>query len=196
MEPIVWEEFVHRHGNKLRYRVVRLLLQIGERPRPDQVEELTQEVYCRLLEGGGDLLERRADRQGELVSYLAKVTASVVIDRVREERAGKRGRARLVDVGCCGLRFFDRVADAEPNPEQDLMQRERRHLFLERCSRFLNPGRRKRNTWILKMALFEDWRSREIASALGGRMAPSSVDSLVHRAVRRLTADDRELLLG
>jgi RNA polymerase sigma factor (sigma-70 family) len=196
MDPVTWEDFVRRHGDKLRYRVVRVLLRIGERPRPDQVEELMQEVYCRLLERGVDLLKGRAGRQGEVVAYLCKVVSSVVIDRVREERARKRGRARLVDAGRYGLHFLDRLTAGDPTVEQDLMTRERRHLLLERCNRSPSPACRRRNAWILRMALFEDWRSREIAGALGGRLSPSSVDSLVHRAVRRLTAADRELLLG
>lgn len=191
MEPVTWEDFVRRHGDKVRYRVVRVLLRLGEQPRPDQVEEMTQEVYCRLLERGADLLGR-AGRQGEVVVYLCKVVSSVVIDRIRKERARKRG-ARLVDVGRYGLH---RLAAGGPTVEQDLIRRERRRLILERCNRSPSPACRRRNAWILRMALFEDWRSHEIAGALGGRLSPSSVDSLVHRAVSRLTAADRELLLG
>ena len=65
-----------------------------------------------------------------------------------------------------------------------------RRIVLDRC-RLLTSGApcpedRARNLRILRWALLEGWSSREIVLAEGGRLAVSTVDTLVHRARRRL----------
>ena len=70
------------------------------------------------------------------------------------------------------------------------MVAEARRVLLARCRRVaaaaMCPDDRQRNLRVLRWALVEGWSSREIVRAEGGRMAVSTVDTLVHRARRRL----------
>ena len=70
------------------------------------------------------------------------------------------------------------------------MLAECRRLLLERCrviaESMTRRSDRERNLRILRLAFLEGWTSREIAGAAAGRLAASTVDSLVHRARRHL----------
>jgi RNA polymerase sigma factor (sigma-70 family) len=187
-----WEEFVRRHGQGLRSLIGKELWRAGVDPRPEQVEELAQEAYCRLLTGG-----QRTPRPGagrEIRAYLARLAVSVVVDHLREQGAAKRGQDVRVELGACEEYALERTIRHSADPEQILLRRERRRLFLRRCCRHVGQRARRRTVWILTLAFFADWRSHEIAHALGGRLSASTIDSLVHRVKGQLTAADRELL--
>ncbi|HEY2738131.1 MAG TPA: hypothetical protein VGK45_06965, partial [Thermoanaerobaculia bacterium] len=53
-----WGAVVRFHDRRLASRVRRVLCRMGLRAFPELVEELMQEVYCRLLESGGERLRR------------------------------------------------------------------------------------------------------------------------------------------
>ena len=53
-----WEELIGRFGTGLKARVGSVLRRCGVRPRNEHVEEIVQEVYCRLLAGGSRRLRR------------------------------------------------------------------------------------------------------------------------------------------
>jgi RNA polymerase sigma factor (sigma-70 family) len=185
-----WDQFVARYDRPLAAAVRRALARVGEPARRELVEETVQEVYCRLLERharrGG--LWRASDR--ELVGYLGRVARSVVIDQLRNARAVKRGGERPRPVAVDAQDDpLDRVADPRATPEERLLGRERRRLFLDRCRR--SAGSRalgRRDLRILELALLDGWSSREISRAIGGTLLPSSVDTLLHRLKRRLAA--------
>lgn len=183
-----WEAFVARYDRPLASAVRRALARLGAPVRRDVVEEMVQEVYCRLLEHhsrrGG--FRRSSDR--EVVGYLGRVARSVVIDQLRTARAAKRGGDwhRVTVAGGEG-HAVDRLADPAASPEDRLLARERRRLFLTRCRRCAGSGAQgRRNLRILELALLEGWSSREISRAMGGALRPSSVDTLIHRLKRRL----------
>lgn len=186
-----WEELCQRHGESLRRRVGRLLKKVGVEPDQDQVEERVQEVYCRLLVGGGPRIKRLQKWKAVRVHhYLGKVAQRVVLDEVRARTAVKRGG---------GLRFIGRVADfadhaIDPRgtPEELAMLEEARRQLLRVCRAFTESQaqaqaeERRRNYRVLRLALLEGWSSHEIARAEGGRLAASSVDTLVYRLRQRL----------
>jgi RNA polymerase sigma factor (sigma-70 family) len=185
-----WEELVGRYGATLEGQVRRSLHNAGFSLAPEQVEERVQEVYCRLVKGGSGrlrLLRRWSERQ--VVAYLARIAERVVVDELRAKAAIKRGGLRVAFAGCLG-RLADRIADPRGNPEEQYMLAEGRRLLLERCRRLAQSmiwrHDRERCLRVLRLALLEGWSSREIARAEGGKLAPSSVDTLVHRARRRL----------
>lgn len=184
-EAEAWSELIERYGPPLRRAVRRALADAGERPASDEVEERVQDLYCRLLEADGRRLRGfRGHSEGEAIRYLVRVARNVVLDDVRERRAAKRG------AGASGAVAPDEdLPDFAPNPEDRYLARERRKLFLVRCRRALAGTAVERNLRILRLAVLEGWTSREISGRLGGAMSAGAVDSVLHRARRRLLAD-------
>jgi len=187
-----WEELVRRYGRTVHVQVRRSLRDAGFPLEPEEVEERVQEVYCRLVMGGvGRLRRLRRWNRGQVVAYLTRVAQNVVVDEVRTLAAAKRGGQRTSFGGFLKA-VADQTVDPESNPEQQAIVAESRRLLLERC-RLLAESMSWRKDQdrglclrVLRLALLEGWSSREIAYAEGGCLAPSTVDSLVHRARRRL----------
>jgi RNA polymerase sigma factor (sigma-70 family) len=190
-DPGVWEEFVRRFGFRLEAGVRRALRRVGARLRSDELEDYIQDVYCRLLEHEARSLRLcRGAEEGSVGAYLGRVAETVVIDRIRASGAVKRGRDRLVnapaDSECDPIH---RVADLGPSPEERLLARERRLLFLVGCRKAAGPRHPKRDFHVLRLAFLEGLSSREICRRMGKGLTPASVDSVVHRARRRLESD-------
>jgi DNA-directed RNA polymerase specialized sigma24 family protein len=185
-----WEEWVRRYGAALESQVRRSLHNAGFTLEPEQVEERVQEVYYRLLQGGaGRLRLLRRWSASQVAAYLARVAQRLVVDELRAQAAVKRGGLRIA-FGVCLSRVAERIVDPRVNPEEQYMIAESRRLLLERCRRLAQSmiwrQDRERCLRVLRLALLEGWSSREIADAEGGKLAASSVDTLVHRARRRL----------
>jgi DNA-directed RNA polymerase specialized sigma24 family protein len=188
-----WEEFIQSYGHELRRRISRELWKVGEEARHEKVEELAQEAYCRMLAGG---TRPHGVRNSEVLTYLDRLAVSVVVDHLRQEGAAKRGRDVRKEMAGHEDFVFEKTPLRSPDPEQILLLRERRRLFLSRCCRHVGQRARRRTLWILTLAFFGDWRSHEIAGALGGRLSASTIDSMVHRVKHHLKPADRELLRG
>lgn len=189
-EPQGWEEFVRRYGWRIEAGVRRALALYRARPARELVEELAQEVYCRLLEGRRRRLRdcRAADESG-MAAYLAAVSRSVVADHLRRSRAGKRRPAALVHLGEMDEHRQEKWLVAPgASPEERLLSRERRRIFVERCRQVLGGRQRARNLRILHLAVLEGWSSREISRTGRCRLSASSIDSLLYRMKRRLAA--------
>jgi len=185
-----WEELVGRYGHHLQGQVRWWLYRAGLQLEPDQVEDRVQEVYCRLFLGG-TLLLRQFRRWSELqvVRYLRRTAQRVVCDERRAANAVKRGAG--LEIALAGsLGEANRVADCRGTPEEIAMVAEARRVLLARCRRLASaamyPEDRQRNLRVLRWALVEGWSSQEIVRAEGGLLAVSTVDTLVHRARRRL----------
>ena len=186
-----WEDLVDRYGALLRGQVRRALLSTGLPPCDELVEERVQEVYYRLLLGGtGRLRLLRRWSDGRVVTYLCRMAERVVVDEVRSKAAVKRG-------GGWGLWWDDGLAeipehtvDPRGTPEEQALLSERRRLVLRGCRRMarsmMDEEDRGRCLRVLRLALLEGWSSHEIVRAEGGALAASTVDTLVHRARRRL----------
>lgn len=182
-----WREFVHRFHPRLVAAVQRTLLRLDARSGDDdRVEDLVQEIYCRLLAGGRRNLQRfQGETEAELVVYLQRIAASVVVDRRRVALAGKRwGGVRVTYEEWFTVTLRQGV-DRE-SPEERLLARERRREFLLVCRSAL--GRRSTATTlrIARLALLEGWTSREIAAGLDGQMGVAGIDSVIYRLRRSL----------
>jgi RNA polymerase sigma factor (sigma-70 family) len=179
---------VDRHAAGLRRRVRRTLAGAGARVRAEQVEEVVQEVYCRLLAGEGRRLRGcRAGSERALAAYLGRMAERVALDHLRTAAAAKRGGGRLVEVG--PEEVAERAADPAASPEERLLAAERRREFLRRCQVLARPGLARRDARIAVLALLDGWTCGEIAAAAGGRMTTGSVASVVHRMRQRLLAE-------
>lgn len=200
-----WETLIGHYGDGLKSRVRRALRRAGERPRGDQIEEIVQEVYCRLLAGDSWRLRQcRATSRYQVSAFLGRVAERVALDHVRAARAKKRG-GRAVQCGDDGRREESggrqgadaaaehggagegeprQLADPCANPEERMLDRERTRLFLYRCSALAGGRAARRNVRILTLA-WNGWTSREIARLLGGRVTQRGVEGLLRRLRRR-----------
>lgn len=181
---IDWEVLGRCYRRVLSGQIVRALREAGLRPVPEEVEELVQEAYCRLLAGR---MRPPRDEEGRLVRFLGRIAQRVVVDRKRAAAAAKRGRDQVIPLD---RREIERAPDPGATPEELVLMEECRRLLLARCRVLvgfsLTEKDRERNLRILSLALLEGWTSREIAHAEGGRLAASTVDTLVYRAKQRL----------
>lgn len=184
-----WSEFRERFEARLVAGIRRGLRRTCMRYPPAEVEDLLQDVYCKLLDNGGRCLLLCHGAAEEAVSaYLGRIAESVAIDRVRAELAAKRGRGRVAGYPEEGWNGRLDTADCSIGPEQQLLLAERQRLFLRRCREVIGSRTPKRDLRVLYLACVEGWSSREIARTLGQSLTTSSIDSLVHRARKRLEA--------
>lgn len=209
-----WEELIGRFGAGLKARVGSVLRRSGVRPRSEHVEEIVQEVYCRLLAGGSRRLRRcRATSESQVSAFLGRVAERVALDQLRAARAQKRGGAHAVvgapfAVDAAGAPGASAAVEAEgwrrerwghrgghvegavdprANPEELVLSRERLRLFLERCGALAGRRDYRRNARILALA-FTGMNSSEIARAVGGALTARSIDGLLLRVRRHVAA--------
>lgn len=189
VEETGWEPYVVPFEEFLRKRVSRTMKRAGLRPEPEQVRDMIQDVYCRLLEGGSPRLEqlRKLPLRGTL-SYLTRVAQSAVFDQARAARSAKRSDLRRLRTGRVRL---ERITDPAPTPDQVLLQAESRRLLLRRLRNLVGSERGVRNARLLWLALVEGWGSRELGRAFA--LAPRTVDTLVCRLRRRFEGEGLEL---
>ena len=185
-DPRVWDEFVHRFQLRLRAGVSRVLRRLDQPATPDTVEDLVQDVYCRLLERGVGSF--RGDSEGEVLTYLQRICDSVVVDRLRVRSTVKRGgRTRFVELGEGDGAPAAVVADGGASPEARCLHRELRGLLLDGCrGRVDQDPWRERNLAIFELAVLDGWTSREIADGFDWGLKAGSIDSVVHRQRRKL----------
>lgn len=172
-----WVAVFAEHEAWLQRRVREGMRRRGLRPRPDEVFERVQEVYCRLLQGGPRRLGRlRRCRPKSLLVYLGRVADSVLTDEMRAAYAIKRGGG---SVRCQPFQEHER------NPEAALLRSERRRLLVRRLLDLADGrGLPRRDLRILWLAVVEGWRSRDLARAF--ELKPRTVDTLLHRVRRQL----------
>jgi RNA polymerase sigma factor (sigma-70 family) len=181
-----WERFHRRYRKRFPLWAKKALKRFAWLFVAEDLEDIQQEVYCRLVVVAG---HRRSDFRGsteeELMAFLYRMTVHVVMDRVRKAYSVKRGgKVRRPGAG-----------DASPPPRASRVaqaKQEVRLLAEEACKsaveeglRF-SPAYRQRNLRILRLALVEGFTGREIAQALGGTISPSTVDSTLFRLRRRM----------
>jgi RNA polymerase sigma factor (sigma-70 family) len=188
------EEVARFYSGRIKARARRALLKLDLNPRAELVEDVVQETYCRLLDEGGRRISAcRAASEGEVVNYLGQVVERVVIDQLRRQLSQKRGGNRVLRIdGEVERRCAARLVDPRGTPEDHLLAAERRRLLFSGWREIGREPAGARNLRILRLAFVEGRSSREIARALG-KIAPSSVDSVVHRLRRRLSEEGMAL---
>ena len=178
-----WETVVDTHDLWLRRRVRDGMRRLGLRPRPDEVGESVQEVYCRLLQGGPRRLRRlRGIGHSGVLTYLGRVADSVLVDEIRAARSTKRRGGASSHLARMCVQRFD-LPDADP--EGALLESERRRTLIRHLLDLADrEGLTRRDVRILWLAVVEEWRSRDLARAF--ELTPRYVDTLLHRVRRQL----------
>jgi DNA-directed RNA polymerase specialized sigma24 family protein len=180
-ETDCWDTVVGTHDLWLRRRVRDGMRRLGLRPRPDEIGESVQEVYCRLLQGGPCRLRRlRGVERSRVLTYLGRVADSVLLDEMRASRAAKRGGGPRPGRLC-----FQRFDIPDADPEGVLLRSERRRMLIRRLLELADiEGLTRRDVRILWLAVVEEWQSRDLARAF--ELTPRYVDTLLHRVRRQL----------
>ena len=182
-----------RFHSRLVTAVRRSLLRLGGAGTDaDRVEDLVQEVYFRLLSGGGRSRQFRGNKEAQLMTYLQRVAMSVVVDARRVAQARKRygGLPVLLEE----WRLAPLAGSLQVGgPEDRLLAGERRRAFLEICCQALGRHASSTAVRIARLALLEGWTSREIAAGLGGRLGIAGVNSIIYRLRRKLSGRGIEL---
>jgi len=186
-----WKRFVETFGGQIRGNLVQGLLRFEGRAPIERVDELVQEVYCRLLRNGCRALRRfRSPSGASFRGYLASLASNLVVDHLRARKAIKRGgNRRPLRLGYAddpGMEPLETIADTASGPEIRYQQRESRRLFLSSCNALVDGRSSDRDLEILRLAFLEGWTSREIAERFDGRLKPGSIDSIIARQRRRL----------
>ncbi len=193
--PEVWSRFIERFGVRLTMGVRRAFRRAGILPNPVDIEDLLQEVYCKLLARGGRVLRNCRGRDGSEVSaYLGRVAESVVLDHLRAGAADKRGKDLVIQQSPeQEFELCDLAVDRGPSPEERILNWERKRLLLWRCRRKSSGPSAQRDLWVFYLAFFEGWTSREISRYLKGSLKPGSVDCVLHRLRKRLALQGLQL---
>jgi RNA polymerase sigma factor (sigma-70 family) len=185
-----WEQFAHRHGHDLVRCAAAAARRIGWRAEPSEVDEIVQEVYCRLLEG-----RFPAGIAGwppeQLWGYLQRIVRSVIVDEVRSRCARKRGGVPQGEASASHgnggtATLGDRRAPG-PTPEERLLSRERARALRRRIHE-LGAEHGARNLRILELAAVEGCTAAEISRRLAGALTASSIHTVLHRLRQQLAA--------
>lgn len=180
-----WAGFQRRYARRVRRAIVSALSRAGAPVRPEEVEDLTQELYCRLLTTGrrGRI---RAASEAQGWRYVAITARSVVADGLRARRTAKRSeRALRFDRGA-----LENIAvAADLSPEARVLLGERAAALERRLAALVGRGPRALKVAALRHALFLGWTSREIVHASGGALTVNQIDTLVSRVRRALARD-------
>ncbi len=174
-----WRRFIDLHETKIR-KMLRLAARKSGVPLADpDLDEAVQELYCRLLAAQPGFHGRS---EQEMWTYLSQAVRNLAVDRKRSLSSKKRlPNPRRVRTS--------RLRSARLDPEQRLLEKERRRVFFQRCMEVVRCDRVVVELRALALALLEGWTSREIAHELEGRVSEHQIDSLVHRLRRHLARD-------
>ena len=189
-----WRRFVTTYGHAIVRLVGEVACRFGLRIPDDELEEVAQDLYVGFLGHDGKVFDGRDERQ--FWQYLRRCVRHRMIDRVRYQRAIKRGGRRLGDEEE-RRRRLPPVASRPPgfhgtcdrrDPEVRALQREDLETFRRGFRRYGEQG-----VEVLDLVFVEGLTSREVSHALGGEVAPRQVDNLVQRFRRDAARDGLEV---
>lgn len=182
-----WEEFVIRLGSRLRTGVRSAFRRAGCRCRSEDLEDILQDVYFRLLRRDREALRGvRGQHDAEVEAYFQRLAQRVAFDFLRARGAAKRGWD-LRKSGRDENFELDSTPGRAPGPERELLWREEFALLEQRCRRALAGPGMLADLRLLRWVYIEGLSSREISDRLDGRLAPSGVDTRIHRLRVRLS---------
>jgi RNA polymerase sigma factor (sigma-70 family) len=184
-EDPLWTLLVERLRGPVRGGVIAALESRGARRQADLVDELVQEVWCRLLERERRVLRLCGTADERAVHrYVRRVASRVAIDVLRAGRALKRRPLHLAQLDEEGAHAA-RAIDGRECPERRLIARERIGGLLGLCRELLGARARPDALRIVRLAWLHGRSSVEIAERIDG-WSVAAIDSFLHRLRCRL----------
>jgi RNA polymerase sigma-70 factor (ECF subfamily) len=177
-EAAAWQEFMRRFHGIIAITATRAARRWGEN-FPHTVDDLIQDTYLKLCADRSRVLrEFRFEHQDAIFGFLKVVTANVVNDFFKGQRAGKRG----------GNHFTAPLADSEnkcsaENPD-GLAPPERALLVdqVDACLRTHAPAEtRERDQTIFWLYYKQGMTAKEIAGLPGMSLSLKGVESTLYR---------------
>lgn len=179
-----WAQFLSRVEPRIRGFLTSQILGLGLEPGNGVIDELTQDVYCRLFEADRRALRQcRATCDHQMLAYLKTICRSAAVDHHRALMAKKRGRGSVHSLPMSGREI---QPSADRSPEDTVLTHQLRVRLRRLLSNLGTPEQSRRNGWIFERAVVDGWTSREIACRTG--LEPSGIDSLISRMKQRLRA--------
>jgi len=129
-DPIAWESFVHQFTGVVNRAVARTLTRHGSGGGVEECQDVTQDVFLRLIKDDYRLLRSYDPSRSALTTWLTLVARSAAVDSVR------RRRMKLVPLDACAEPVID-PPELDPElrlPEGLLSPRQRLvlHLLFDR----------------------------------------------------------------
>jgi DNA-directed RNA polymerase specialized sigma24 family protein len=180
-----WYQFQQRYGRYLKGVVCRTARRNHGHLSEHEIEELLQELFCRVLAGRRPCVLDWSDRQ--LWAYLSQITFRLLVDRHRHRLRQKKSFRLIRGMG--SKWFPSRFAvDNRPSPEELVLRQDGWRQLDALAAQVVRPDRRSLELRGLRMALLEGYSSREIAQLTGGRLKGRRVDRLVFCLRKKLLA--------
>lgn len=174
-----WARLVEHHDRRIAAVLAHALGPAGA----EEVPDLRQEVYARLLAGGGAALRGlRAERPGALAAFVAKVARRVALDHARA-RGSRPAPAPLEEGG-------RELASPSQGPEQQAQERQARSRLLRAVERACEGRHRARDLQLLRAHLDCALGPAELAR-LGCGLSEKGVEALLRRLRARVAAELR-----
>src|SRR5262245_4643402 len=184
----LWEEMIARHRHRLAARLRAALARCGLGTADDLVEDLMQEVLCRLLERHGRSLSTGpAQNDLALGAYLGRMAERAVVDRVRYLAAAKRAGRGLVSLSQPAVAGQAAATpDGRPTPEERALSADRWRRLWRAFSGIELGEHGPRYRLVLALVAIAGWSSSEVAGLMPGRPSAATASVRLHRLRHRL----------
>ena len=170
-----WSELVARHERRI------LLVLVRAGVRPDELADLKQEIYARLLAQKGSVLRSvRAERPGALGAFLAQMALRAAIDHGRSR--GARARSEVEEEAAHGL------ASSASGPDDAALLQQGRARFARALLAAADGPNLARDLMVLRAHFADGMNPAEIA-AMGSGLSAKGVETLLRRARLRIEAE-------
>jgi RNA polymerase sigma factor (sigma-70 family) len=192
----LWQEFVSRFGNRIRLVVLRSFeteqtrsptLDAGS--ARDSVEDLTQEVFVRLLEGERRALGRfRGRTDHSIYTYLSAIAVNLVRDHFKKLRAVKRPRGTtsssnsiLSEPKETALDYGQSLIGDGSGPERFVASHELREAISTVLAETSRDGTTARDRLVFRLFFIEGLTVDEIARNRMIGLSQSGVEKCIRR---------------
>lgn len=198
-DEAAWEEFVRRYQSTIRASVAKTfqrkaLEELERRPQfpDDQIDDLVQAVYVRLVEEGRRAIQSFAgEHDNSIYQYLSMIAVNVVRDHFREAKALKRPKVcfsldELTEKVGDGILSSAVVSRLDGSPATNSSRTLTREELDEALERAVRDRHRERDILIFKLRYYDGLTLDEIKCTLRLDLSPISVGSILNRIAVRL----------
>jgi RNA polymerase sigma-70 factor, ECF subfamily len=178
-----WNEFVRRFQRPIALTVLRTA-RCWDVPSAAVVDDLVQETFLRLCADDCRLLRNFVPREPDsIVGYLKVLAANVTHDRLRNEKALKRGGGFRKQEGDSA----DLDAIVLPSARPDLIDRSIRRTEIDKALRSFIPGSlTDRDRTIFWLYFEQGFSAREIGEIASIGLTVKGVESSIHRSTQQV----------